>query len=121
MEDDWRPLEFSSAGGFELNMPPDIEPNTQSDRHDAGFLPEYAGDRRKGAYKDWRKNVDAYRFGFDVAPKKLAPRIWLKLRGEARQAVEHLTIEELAVEDGVDKLLGVLDKSFGQLEVDRLE
>ena len=65
--------------------------------------------------------METCRWAFEIAPKKLGPRIWLKLRGEARAAVEHIKIEELAVEDGADKLLAVLDTAFSQLEVDRLE
>jgi hypothetical protein len=39
------------------------------------LLPEYDGSRWKGAYKEWKRQVLAYQFGYDVDPKLLAPRI----------------------------------------------
>ena len=48
------------------------------------LLPEYDGSRKKGAYKEWKKQVLAYQFGYEVEPKLLAPRIWLRLKGEAK-------------------------------------
>ena len=85
------------------------------------FLPEYAGSRKKNAYKEWKRTVEAYRYAFDVPAKNLAPRVWLKLRGEAKEAVEHLEISELNTDDGMDVLWDILDKAFGQIEVEKLE
>ena len=78
------------------------------------LLPEYDGSRRKGAYREWRKQVLAYQFGYDVEPKLLAPRVWLRLKGEAKDAVDTLDIDELAKDDGMKKLLAILDKEFDQ-------
>ena len=52
------------------------------------LLPEYDGTRRKGCYREWKRQVLAYQFGYDVEPKLLAPRVWLRLTGEAKDAVD---------------------------------
>ena len=58
------------------------------------LLPEYDGTRRKGCYREWKRQVLAYQFGYDVEPKMLAPRVWLRLTGEAKDAVDTLDIED---------------------------
>lgn len=65
--------------------------------------------------------VQAYRYGFDIQPQQLAVRIWMRLKGEAKDVVEHLELDELATEGGYDKLFAVLDKAFEQHEVEKLE
>ena len=78
------------------------------------LLPEYDGTRRKGMYREWKRQVLAYQFGYDVEPKMLAPRVWLRLTGEAKDAVDTLDIEDLAKDDGMKKLWTLLDKEFDQ-------
>ena len=50
--------------------------------------------------------------GWDIEPKKLAPRVWLKLQDEAKLALQHLELTELAEDDGMDKLFAFLDAQF---------
>ena len=78
------------------------------------LLPEYDGTRRKGCYREWKRQVLAYQFGYDVEPKMLAPRVWLRLTGEAKDAVDTIDIEDLAKDDGMKKLWTLLDKEFDQ-------
>jgi hypothetical protein len=78
------------------------------------LLPEYDGTRRKGMYREWKRQVLAYQFGYDVEPKMLAPRVWLRLTGEAKDAVDTIDIEDLAKDDGMKKLWTLLDKEFDQ-------
>lgn len=84
-------------------------------------LPEYNGSRRQGAYKEWQRTVQAYALAFDVPAKQLAPRVWLRLRGEAWDDVDHLDIAELNDEDGMRKIWNILDAEFSQDIVDRME
>jgi len=58
---------------------------------------------------------------YDVPQKQLAPRIWLRLTGEAKQCVESMDVKELATEDGVDKLMRLLDKQFLKEEHDEID
>ena len=53
-----------------------------------GQLSCYSGRRKKGAYKDWRKEVKAFVLGFRVAEDQVGPRVWLRLNGEANDARE---------------------------------
>ncbi len=77
-------------------------------------LPEYDGTRRKGMYREWKRQVLAYQFGYDVEPKMLAPRVWLCLTSETKDAVDTIDIEDLAKDDGMKKLWTLLDKEFVQ-------
>ena len=59
----------------------------------------YNGSRRRGAYKDWRREVTAFMMASQVPKEQQAPRVWLRLAGEAKDAVEHLDMEsDLATE-----------------------
>ena len=78
-------------------------------------LPPYDGSRRKDAYKNWKAEIKVFGLAYNVPKEQLGPRIWLRLTGEAKTAVEHLDIEdEIAVEEGVDNLRKCLDKEFLQ-------
>ena len=82
----------------------------------------YTGSRRRHAYRDWKREVQAYRLAYQVAPEAIGPRVWLRLGGEAKDVTEHLDLEtELAVEGGLDKLLTALDKAFLQEDCDRVD
>ena len=96
---------FGGGGGGQLSM-----------------LNMYNGSRRRGAYRDWRREVTAFMMAFQVPKEQQAPRVWLRLAGEAKDAVEHLDMEtELATEKGLDLLLGVLDQGFVEEECDRVD
>ena len=82
----------------------------------------YNGSRRRGAYREWRKEVTAFMMAFQVPKEQQAPRVWLRLAGEAKDAVEHLDMEgDLATEKGLDVLLAVLDTEFVEEECDRVD
>ena len=82
----------------------------------------FTGSRRKGVYRQWKREVQVYKAAFNVNEEQLAPRVWLRLGGEARDAVEHLEIEtDLAQKGGLEKLWEVLDPLFGQEECDRVD
>ena len=82
----------------------------------------YNGTRRRGAYREWRKEVTAFMMAFQVPKEQQAPRVWLRLAGEAKDAVEHLDMEgEGATEKGLDVLLAVLDTEFVEEECDRVD
>ncbi len=53
-----------------------------------GMLPIYSGSRHRGAFRDWRTEVTAFGVAFQVPKDEGAPRAWLRLAGEARDAVE---------------------------------
>lgn len=95
----------------------------QCAHHEKGYhhISGYDGSRKKDAYKNWKKEVEVYQLAYDVPQKQLAPRIWLRLTGEANQCVEDMDVKELATEDGVDKLMKVLDKQFMQEDYDEID
>ena len=63
----------------------------------------YNGTRRRGAYREWRKEVTDFMMAFQVPKEQQAPRVWLRVTGEAKDAVEHLDMEgEIATEKGLE-------------------
>ena len=85
-------------------------------------LPLYDGNRRKDAYKNWKAEIKVFALAYNVPEEQLGPRIWLRLTGEAKTAVEHLPIEtHVAVKEGVDNILKCLDKEFSQEEYDKID
>ena len=86
------------------------------------MLNMYNGSRRRGAYREWRKEVTAFMMAFQIPKEQQAPRVWLRLAGEAKDAVEHLDmITDLADEKGLETLLKVLDAEFIEEECDRVD
>lgn len=86
------------------------------------IIPAYDGSRKKNAYRDWKKVVLAYQYGFGIAEEQLAPRVYVRRDGEAKVAVDYLDIvTDLAVEDGMRTLLKVLDKEFERETYDAVE
>ena len=82
----------------------------------------YDGSRKKNAYRDWKREVTAFRLAFNVPEAQLGPRVWLRLTGEARDATEHLDLEsDVAQADGFQKLIAALDATFAKEEVDRVD
>ena len=86
------------------------------------MLAMYTGSRRRGAYREWRKEVTAFMCAFQIPPEQQAPRIWLRLGGEAKDVVEHLDMKrDLASDKGLENLLAVLDAEFIEEECDRVD
>ncbi len=53
---------------------------------------------------------------FQVPKEQMVPRVWLRVGGEARGAVEHLDMAtKLAVDGGLNKMLSVLDAQFVEM------
>ena len=85
-------------------------------------LSVYSGSRKKGAYKQWRREVNVFLLAYSVPSEQIGPRLWLRLAGEARDAVEQLDLEkDLAVEGGHKTLLAILDSVFDQEECDVID
>ena len=85
-------------------------------------LPPYDGSRRKDAYKNLKAEIKVFGLAYNVPKEQLGPRIWLRLTGEAKIAVEHLNIDtDITVEDGVTNILKAPDKEFLQEEFDEID
>ena len=65
-----------------------------------------------GDYEDWRTSVYTWRDVTDVPQNQQALEIFLRLRGEAKDALLGLTLSEINRDDGVIILLEKLDKFF---------
>jgi len=79
-------------------------------------LRTFDGSRRPGAYREWKKEVLAAKFIYNLADKQLAPLVYLALdakEGGPREAVEHLDIEtEVATDTGLTVIWKLLDQEY---------
>lgn len=71
----------------------------------------YSGDTT--LYKKWRRRLKMWMPSTSLVEEKRGPRLLAQLKGAAEDAVEHIEPESVAVKDGVDIILNVLDKEFG--------
>jgi len=65
-----------------------------------------------GDYEDWKEDVVVWCSQTDVPKNNQALAIFLKLRGDAKDAASALALSEIVRDDGVDVLLKKLDKFF---------
>ena len=87
-----------------------------------GQLSSYSGSRKKGAYKEWRKEVLAFTLSFIIPEEQVGPRVWLRLQGEAKDAVAHLELDsDIAQKGGLEQLLAALDDVFEEEECDKID
>lgn len=77
--------------------------------------------RQEGPNQEWKPQVEADAPGFDVPSKPHGPRMWLRIRGEEKDAVEHLSMADLTHDDGLQANLKVLYQEFGYHQVDAVE
>ena len=77
-------------------------------------LKVFDGSRRAGAYREWKKEVEAVQIIHQLTEKQLAPLVYLALdskEGGPREVVEHLEIvADLAQDDGLQKLWKLLEE-----------
>ena len=63
------------------------------------------------SYSDWVKDVKVWKLLGDGKVKQ-GPAVYLSLEGDARNAVRHITPEDLALDTGVDKIIAELAKVY---------
>ena len=75
-------------------------------------LEEYSGDRRK--YIKWKRAVQAQERLYRLDPSELAMLLYLSTRGEARDVLDQLPIEEYTCTGGLVMLWKLLDETYGE-------
>ena len=73
------------------------------------------------AYKDFRKLFDVWAAFTDLANADKGPALTLRLRGRAQQVALSMPVSELSLEDGIVRLLALLDEKFGEEEQDTVK
>ena len=63
-------------------------------------------------FRDWKMQVEAVRLLSGLSDEKLTVYAWMSLRGEAKEAVRHLTLEQLHSEDGYKLLTSTLEARY---------
>lgn len=59
------------------------------------YRPEYSGSRLQGAYTELKRTMQAHTLAFGVPASQLSSRVRRRLRGEAKDAVDHLDVADL--------------------------
>ena len=72
-------------------------------------------------YKDWRKILDAQRALYRLDDSELALLIYLSCEGEARQVLNQLGIGEIQEAGGLNRVLKLLEDSYGSRADERFE
>ena len=86
-------------------------------------LPLFYGNEGE-SYKEWKRSARAFLAGLPttVAAESFGPKVFGLLRGNARVAVKHVTIESLQIQTGENLLFDALDIRFPEeQDQDRLE
>ena len=72
-------------------------------------------------YMMFKKMVQVIKVAYELTEAKLAPRVWLALRGEAKQAVQDMDVSLLVSEKGLNQIWGLLDPHFEQVKMEKLD
>ena len=71
-------------------------------------------------FRDWKASLEAIGILSGLSEEKLALYAWMSLRGEAKDAVRHLTLSELNSADGKKKLLACLTERYENRPLSRM-
>ena len=73
----------------------------------------FAGDRKPGVYRDWKKDVQVTQMPYQVPDDQMASLVYLVLTGDAKMVVSQtLEIEDLKAEDALMKIFKLLDREY---------
>ena len=76
-------------------------------------IPPPSFDRRTDVYSKWKRRLEVWLYATDVDIKKQASMIIFNLDEDTRQAIlDIVSSEKYKSEDGVEKVLEVLDQMF---------
>ena len=81
------------------------------------FNPEVDDD-----YSSWKTDIGVWKLFTDVKLEKIAPAVYLSLKGKARDVVRSMKPEDIGKADGsgYDKLIAELDKVYLKDEASRM-
>ena len=74
--------------------------------------PAYAGEDPETSFTVWEKNVRLWEFETDVPKAKRGVKLLKVLSGTARLAVDEISFEEVACEDGIRNIMSKLKEYF---------
>ena len=100
-------------------MGPGSEMETTSTFFDGKKPPKWNGTGRD--YDAWKEDIYLWNELTDLAEKKRAIAVIGQLEGEPRNLAKTLKPAELGADDGLKKLLELLDKSFSLSSEDRID
>ena len=72
-------------------------------------------------YKEWKRTIEAQRALYRLDDAELAMLIYLSCQGEPRQILNQLQIEEMREPGGLNRVLRLLEESYGARADDRFE
>ena len=63
-------------------------------------------------YMSWKKDLEVWRLFTSTVNAKKGPRLYLCLKGKARELVRDLTLQDIGAENGVDLIVNKLDAHY---------
>eukprot|EP00435_Cladocopium_sp_Y103_P016026 s641_g4.t1 len=73
------------------------------------------------AYKEWKRTVEAQQALYKLDEPEMSMMIYLSCHGEARQVLNVLTVDEMLEAGGLNRVLRLLEESFGVRSDERFE
>ena len=75
----------------------------------------------RSAYKDWKRVLHAQRSLYALQDKELSMIVYLSCKGEARDILNQLTMDEMSEEGGLQRMLNLLEETYGSRSDERFE
>ena len=82
-------------------------------------LENFYGSRTQ--YRDWKRVLTAQRALYNLGDSELAMLVYLSCKGDARQILNQLEIEEMTAVGGLTRMLGLLEEAYGSRSDERFE
>ena len=70
-------------------------------------------------YEAWKKDLEVWKLFTSTSDNKKGPRLYLSLKGKAREIVRDMDLNIIGAEDGLDQLVAKLDEHFQKNKVQR--
>ena len=83
-------------------------------------LPVWDGKRRQepGAYKEWKREIQAIQFAYDIQDHRYAPLLFLATKDDARDVLWDLDADN---PNSLDMIMTLLNKEFEKLDFEKSE
>ena len=72
-------------------------------------------------YKTFKKTVKIVQNSYNVSSVKMATRVWLSLKGEAKTAVEDIDVDDILGSEGLGMIWERLDAIYDEVSIERAD
>eukprot|EP00435_Cladocopium_sp_Y103_P072563 s575_g40.t1 len=99
------------GGNYDNGSDPSYTYETEEEEEEQREVEPFTGQRR--AYKDWKRVLTAQRSRYQLQDKELSLLVCLSYKGDARQILNQLEMDEMTAEGGLQRMLALLEEACG--------